>query len=41
MVAEPAAPDLQRLSNLVKRLLALPRVFNAGGGKDPATTSSG
>jgi hypothetical protein len=32
IVAESAAPDLQRLSNLVKRLLALPTVFNAGVG---------
>jgi len=32
---------IQMLSNLVKRLLALPTVFNAGGGKDTAITSSG
>jgi hypothetical protein len=41
MAAESADPDLQMLSNLVKRLLALPTVFNAGGGKDPAIRSSG
>jgi nitrogen-specific signal transduction histidine kinase len=29
IVAESAAPDLQRLSSLVQRLLALPTVFNA------------
>jgi hypothetical protein len=35
IVAELAAPDLERLSKLVKRLLALPAVFNAeaGGGQ--------
>jgi hypothetical protein len=35
IVAESAAPDLERLSNLVKRLLALPAVFDAevGGGQ--------
>jgi hypothetical protein len=41
MAAESADPDLQVLSNLVKRLLALPTGFNAGGGKDPAMSSSG
>jgi hypothetical protein len=41
MAAESADPDLQVLSNLVKRLLALPTGFNAGGGKDPAMRSSG
>jgi transcriptional regulator with GAF, ATPase, and Fis domain len=35
LVGESAAPDLQRLSSLVKKLLALPKVFDAevGGGQ--------
>jgi hypothetical protein len=43
IVAESAAPELQRLSNLVQKLLTLPTVFNAGagGGKNQATTSIG
>jgi hypothetical protein len=43
MVAESAAPDLQRLSTLVKRLLALPTVFHAGedGGQGSGDNKQG
>ncbi len=37
IVAEAAAPDLQRLSNLVKRLLELPKAFHSvEAGEEPA-----
>ena len=43
IVAESAAPDLQKLSILVKKLLALPPALHgeAGGAQGPATSSSG
>src|SRR5271156_6372620 len=43
IVGESAAADLQRLSNLVKRLLALPSLSNAEAlaAKDLVTSSSG